>query len=296
MQTIIPPIPTVDLVPFGDRRLPERFWAKTQLNGETGCWEWGGQLSPKGYGLINLNRTMWRAHRAAYVQLVGAVADGLVLDHLCRIRNCVNPTHLEPVTPAENTRRGLINLGRKDVKLKPRTHCPQGHPYDEVNTATSNAGKRRCKACTRIRKQRYRRARVLPLHESPLARPTTIPQVFRAAARLLAMNGHYQGDYCPDAFDRVMTTPHSTRPLSIVAAIRCVASPHGDNPHRESELSELAVRVLAGRLEVDGEPAWNEEPYWLEMHVAAWGDVEGRTVESAVAVLVAAADDCEVAL
>ena len=135
---------------------------------------------------------------------------------------------------------------------------------------------------------------VLALHQSPQARPADIPAVFRAAARLLAKNGHHQGDYCPDTFDRTQTTLHAERPLSIVAAIRCVASPHGDNPHRETELSEAAVKVLAGRLEVDGEPAWNDEPYWLEVHVAAWGDVEGRTTEAAVAVLESAADAVEV--
>lgn len=137
-------------------------------------------------------------------------------------------------------------------------------------------------------------SRVFSLHQSPLALPTTIPAVFRAAARLIVANGHYQGDYVPDAFDRRTTTPHAERPMSIVAAIRCVTSPHGDNPHRITELSESAVKVLAGRLEVDGEPAWNDEPHHLEGHVAHWGDVEGRTVESVVAVLEAAADANEV--
>lgn len=135
----------------------------------------------------------------------------------------------------------------------------------------------------------------VPLHQAPQARPMTVPAVFRAAARLLAVNGHYQGDYCPDAFDRRLTSPHAERPLSIVAAIRCVASPHGDNPHRITDLSEAAVKVLADRLEVDGEPVWNGDPHHLEVHVAEWGDVEGRTTESAVAVLEAAADANEVA-
>jgi hypothetical protein len=122
----------------------------------------------------------------------------------------------------------------------------------------------------------------------------TLSAVFRAAARLIAANGHHQGDYCPDPFDRHTATPHSDRPLSIVAAIRCVTSPHGDNPHRMTDLSEAAVKVLASRLEVDGEPAWNDEPHHLEGHVAHWGDVEGRTTEAAVAVLEAAADAVEV--
>jgi hypothetical protein len=135
----------------------------------------------------------------------------------------------------------------------------------------------------------------VPLHLAPLPRRNPLSAVFRKAARLIAANGHFQGDYCPDAFDRRLKTPHAERPLSIVAAIRCVTSPNGDNPHRISELSEAAVKVLAARLEVDGEPAWNDEPHHLEGHVAHWGDVEGRTVESVVAVLEAAADANEVA-
>lgn len=132
---------------------------------------------------------------------------------------------------------------------------------------------------------------VLPLHRTPQARPTTIPAVFRAAARLIVVNGHWQGDYCPDPFDRHVKTPHADRPLSIAAALRCVVS---GSPHRTTPLSEEAVKVLAGRLEVDGEPAWNDEPFHLEVHVANWGDVEGRLVESVVAVLEAAADASEV--
>lgn len=127
----------------------------------------------------------------------------------------------------------------------------------------------------------------------PVPRPTTLPGVYRAAARLLAANGHYQGDYLPDPFDRESRTSHSARPLSIVAALRCAVS---GSPHRTTPLSERAVSVLAGRLEISEDdpvvPAG--DGFLCEMHVAAWGDVEGRTTESAVAVLYAAADACEV--
>ena len=127
----------------------------------------------------------------------------------------------------------------------------------------------------------------------PIPRPTTVPAVFRAAARLLAANGHYQGDYCPDVFDREMCIPHFLRPLSIVAALRCAVS--GD-PHETSLLSDRAISVLALRLEVNGEgPFWGDI-FSLEFHIAAWGDVEGRTTECAVAVLYAAADATAVAL
>jgi hypothetical protein len=124
----------------------------------------------------------------------------------------------------------------------------------------------------------------------PPARPTLLPAVFRTAARLVAVNGHWQGDYLPDPFDRVTTTPHATRPLSIVAAVRCAAT---GSPRRTSDLSERAIEMLANRLEVDGEPA-PFEPERLEWHVAAWGDAPGRTAECAVAVLEAAGDACEV--
>lgn len=126
-----------------------------------------------------------------------------------------------------------------------------------------------------------------------IPRPTTVAGVFRAAARLIAVNGHHQGDFLPDPFNRRLTTPDAERPLSIVAAIRCVVT---GNPRRYAPLAEASIRVLADRLDVDREPAWNDEPFWLELHVAAWGDAEGRTVESVVAVLYAAADATAVTL
>lgn len=134
-------------------------------------------------------------------------------------------------------------------------------------------------------------SRVLPLHQAPQARPTTIPAVFRAAARILAANGLYQGDFVPDVFDREMCIPHFLRPMSIVAALKCAST--GD-PHLTSLLADEAIAVLALRLEVDGEGPEYGGIFDLEEHVDAWGDLEGRTTESAVAVLEAAADACEV--
>ncbi|MYZ37514.1 hypothetical protein GT002_21015 [Streptomyces sp. SID4917] len=127
-----------------------------------------------------------------------------------------------------------------------------------------------------------------------LPRPASVPAVFRAAARLLVANGHWQGDYLPDVFDREMCIPHFLRPMSIVAALKCATT---SDPHRTSLLADEAIAVLALRLEVNGEVG----PYWgdifsLEEHIAAWGDVEGRTTESAVAVLEAAAEACEASI
>lgn len=134
--------------------------------------------------------------------------------------------------------------------------------------------------------------RVLPLSMAPVARPTTVPQVFRTAARILATNGLYQGNYVPDTFDREMTVPHFLRPMSMVAALKCAVS--GD-PHLTSRLTDDAIEVLALRLRVDGEPPFYGGIFDLEAHIDSWGDLEGRSTESAVAVLEAAADACEVA-
>lgn len=134
--------------------------------------------------------------------------------------------------------------------------------------------------------------RVLPLNASPVARPTTVPAVFRTAARILAANGLYQGDFVPDAMDREMDVPHFLRPMSIVAALKCAVS--GD-PHMPSLLADAAIAVLALRLRVDGEPPFYGGIFDLEVHIDSWGDLEGRSTESAVAVLEAAADASEVA-
>lgn len=124
-----------------------------------------------------------------------------------------------------------------------------------------------------------------------LVRASTLPQVYRFAARLVVKNGHHQGDHMPDPFDRRLTSLHIDRPLSIVAAIRAVAN---GNPHISSPFSELAIRMLAGRLLVDGEGPFGEGRLALATHVDSWGDVEGRSLESVVAVLEAAADASEV--
>jgi hypothetical protein len=133
----------------------ERFWAKVDRNGPNGCWLWtAGRTASGGYGQFYASpdaRTV-RAHRFAYELFVGSVPDGMVLDHLCRVHECVNPAHLELVTRKENCRRGI-----KGVLT---THCPQGHPYDAANTYSRPATPtwRACKECRRESVRRNRRA------------------------------------------------------------------------------------------------------------------------------------------
>lgn len=91
----------------------ERFWDRTDLNGPVPeyrpdlgpCWLWSGALH-NGYGGFFADGQRWRVHRWSYEFLVGPIPEGLHLDHLCRVRHCVNPAHLEPVTNQENIRRG----------------------------------------------------------------------------------------------------------------------------------------------------------------------------------------------
>jgi len=116
------------------------------------CWVFTGSRSPVGYGQIGVGSrsdgtaTKAAAHRVTYEAFVGPIPEGLELDHLCSVRSCCNPDHLEPVTHAENVRRGrgrLIN-GAK-------THCKRGHPFDERNTERRKDGGRECLACRVIR-------------------------------------------------------------------------------------------------------------------------------------------------
>lgn len=123
-----------------------------------------------------------------------------------------------------------------------------------------------------------------------IPRPTNVPAVFRAAARVLAANGLYQGDFLPDPMNREMCIPQVFRPMSLVAALRCAVS--GD-PQVSSLLADEAVGVLALRLD-DG-PVYGDI-FSLEAHVDEWGDMPGRSTESAVAVLEAAADATAVTL
>ena len=123
----------------------ERFWGQVKIYPNS-CWIWEGGTS-NGYGSFFLGCRKVKAHRYSYEQLVGGIPEGLDIDHLCRIRRCVNPAHMEPVTRSENTRRGLLpEIGRRYQESK--THCPKGHPYDEVNTySRPDRPSRDCKIC-----------------------------------------------------------------------------------------------------------------------------------------------------
>lgn len=127
-----------------------RFFERFDEDPETGCWLWTG-ASANGYGRFMLRRRQTLAHRFSYEYFIGPIPEGLQIDHLCRTRGCVNPGHLEPVTPQENTLRG-DTLPAANAR---KTHCPKGHPYDAENTVTSSLGRRTCRACNRAKARRH---------------------------------------------------------------------------------------------------------------------------------------------
>ncbi|TDK87624.1 HNH endonuclease [Mycobacterium paragordonae] len=116
------------------------------------CWIWLGYTGDNGYGRVCFDRRSRYVHRVVYEELIGRIPKGLQLDHLCRVRDCCNPRHLEPVTQLVNIRRG---------QEPTKTHCCRGHELSGHNLiikSSRSRGQRACRTCMYMwQRARYRR-------------------------------------------------------------------------------------------------------------------------------------------
>lgn len=121
----------------------------------SGCWLWTGTALSHGYAIVSRQQQHYRLHKVAYEQKFGRVPRGLVLDHLCRVRHCINPDHLEAVTDRVNLLRG-VGPSAQNAK---KTHCPYGHEYTPENTyiAPSKPTERDCRECIKRRERFHRK-------------------------------------------------------------------------------------------------------------------------------------------
>lgn len=132
-----------------------RWLRQTELGPPSACWKWLGAKNKSGHGVIGVGpKKLQGPHRVAYELFIGPIPEGAHLDHLCARwpgglgPSCVNPWHLEPVSLFENVARSGKQVA---VLNRAKTHCPQGHPYDEKNTGHSAGNRRYCRACHRDR-------------------------------------------------------------------------------------------------------------------------------------------------
>jgi hypothetical protein len=131
------------------RSVESQVWLMADIGTEDECWPWSGGTST-GYGRLWVPGVGHvPAHRISYEALRGPIPAGLVIDHLCRNRACINPAHLEPVTLKENILRGEGMAARRARQ----THCKRGHPLSGANLYRYRDGRRDCRACWSIRKK-----------------------------------------------------------------------------------------------------------------------------------------------
>lgn len=140
--------------PRGTNDPEKRFWARLDKQAN-GCWLWTHTLDEDGYGVLCVKKKPRRAHRFGYELLIGPIPEGMTIDHLCRVRSCVNPAHMEPVTNGENVLRGMSF----SAVNKRKTHCIRGHAFDEANTYYHPRGQRVCRKCANVSYRNYRERR-----------------------------------------------------------------------------------------------------------------------------------------
>jgi hypothetical protein len=139
-------IRTAPIPPLTERQ-KKNFWQMVSVAPKDGCWNWEGYISPSGYGQFSIMQKSYKAHRVALVINGVKLIDGYTVDHVCRNRRCVKPTHLRQISFADN-----ILCGESfSAKNKRKTHCPKGHEL--VRQGWSN--RRYCPTCDLAATRKY---------------------------------------------------------------------------------------------------------------------------------------------
>lgn len=121
-----------------------RFLSRIKINSND-CWEFKNIHKSTGYGRFSVNNNPTLAHRFSYALFNGDLIKGMMIDHVCRNRKCVNPEHLRQVTPVQNVFENSENIV---IANKNKTHCKKGHELKEGNIYYIDNGKeRRCRIC-----------------------------------------------------------------------------------------------------------------------------------------------------
>ena len=151
--------------------IQDRFFKKVKKTKR--CWFWTGLKTVTGYGDFWIEGGMRRAHRVSYQIAIGEIPAGLQIDHLCRVRHCVNPKHLEAVTQTQNTLRGY-GFGAIN---KRKTACPKGHKYDVIKFKKGQRF-RACSICNRVHSKKH--------SEKYRSKPENREKILAHRARLIA--------------------------------------------------------------------------------------------------------------
>lgn len=154
--------------------LNQRFWSKVKISktnfyNNAPCWEWVACKNKYGYGKFAVNSKPEYAHRLSYEDRYGKIPKGLVINHLCRNRKCVNTQHLEVVTVKENNQKGLAGFVN-GLKQRAKKYCPQGHEYSNENTYVNPKGDRICKICKLITCNQFSRRKRLEVKLAAIKR------------------------------------------------------------------------------------------------------------------------------